>query len=172
MIVPCPDRGARFLSKLDTFPPPYSLSRGTKLRHDCTHVIRLLISAGEASSVWRNETLRDLEWRARCLGLEGNPEVQGLLAQLLEQSSEVESLWQKQQDPSYQAPWWADGDYDDTKADMWVIRIRIIHTSPPPPPPKAFPLLTPLHPSGQVKWECTVQYWSVLYLNICVSKTL
>ena len=72
---------------------------------------------GEASSVWRRETLRDLEWRVRCLGLEVNSEVQGLLAELLKHSSEVESLWQQQQDPSYNAPWWADGEYDDANAD-------------------------------------------------------
>jgi hypothetical protein len=72
---------------------------------------------GEAGSVWRSERLRDFHWRLRCLGLDQDEGACALLAQIAEQSSELEELAVAQQAPGYERPWWQTGEYDDRRAD-------------------------------------------------------
>lgn len=57
--------------------------------------------------------------RLRCLGLEGDPQFAGLVAQIAEQTQELEALAEKQRAPDYRRPWWQDGEYDAGRADRW-----------------------------------------------------
>lgn len=77
-------------------------------------------AAGEAAAVWRSEKLKDFSWRLRCLGLDQDLTFGALLAQISEQNAELEQMWQQQQQPGYEQPWWADGEYDELRADRWV----------------------------------------------------
>lgn len=67
--------------------------------------------------MWRGEKLRDFVFRLRCLGLDGDPEFAALAARIAEETQALEELAEKQRSPEYQQPWWADGEYDDARAD-------------------------------------------------------
>lgn len=71
----------------------------------------------EAASAWRQEKLRDFVWRARCLGLADDPAVAALLGSIQSQTTDLEELQQRQSQPGYERPWWADGEYDAGRAD-------------------------------------------------------
>ena len=73
----------------------------------------------EAGSVWRGEKLRGFAFRARCLGVEGDPAAAALLRQIAEHTAALEALAEAQRAPGASRPWWADGEYDAARADRW-----------------------------------------------------
>lgn len=73
--------------------------------------------AEEAGQVWRSHKLQDFEWRIKCMGLTDSAEVRHLLAQMQKETASVDQLAQAQKAPGFQPPWWADGEYDDHRAD-------------------------------------------------------
>lgn len=72
--------------------------------------------------MWRAEKLRDFEWRLRCLGVKDDPGFAVLLAQISEHTAALEQLAERQRQPDYERPWWADGEYDGGRADRWFRR--------------------------------------------------
>ena len=77
----------------------------------------LMHLTGEAGSVWRRHKSVDFESKLRVLGMRDNPEARALFAELQAATSAVEVIWKEQQQPGYQAKWWADGEYDEGEAD-------------------------------------------------------
>ena len=67
--------------------------------------------------MWRSDRLHDLDWRLRCLGLDQDPLFQSLLGQINEHTAGLEQLWEQQKQPEYKRPWWADGEYNEARAD-------------------------------------------------------
>ena len=82
-----------------------------------------LTRAGDAAAAWRADKLRNFRWRLRCVGLEDDPALAGLLAQMEEQSHTLDEMWEAQRAPDYQRPWWQDGEYDAARADRCVSEI-------------------------------------------------
>jgi hypothetical protein len=79
---------------------------------------RHLVFAGEAGSVWRADKLRDLDWRARTLGIDSDPAIAALAAQIREHTAALEALAEAQRQPGYERKWWQDGEYDSARADQ------------------------------------------------------
>ena len=71
----------------------------------------------DAGTEWRATRLRDLAWRARCLGVHDAPEIQSALLAMREATAELDAMSIAQSSPSYHRPWWADGEYDEARAE-------------------------------------------------------
>lgn len=71
----------------------------------------------DAAAEWRSEKLRDFVWRARCLGIDQDPEVAAVIAQMRETTADLEDMATKQASPDYERPWWKDGEYDEARAE-------------------------------------------------------
>ena len=54
--------------------------------------VTLAVDPSEAASIWRAEKLRDFVWRARCAGIEGDPEVARLIEDLRAHTSSLEEV--------------------------------------------------------------------------------
>ena len=72
----------------------------------------------DAGTEWRATRLRDLAWRARCLGVHDAPEIQSALLAMREATAELDAMSIAQSSPSYHRPWWADGEYDEARAEV------------------------------------------------------
>ena len=58
-------------------------------------------------------------WRgARCLGVHDAPEIQSALLAMREATAELDAMSIAQSSPSYHRPWWADGEYDEARAEV------------------------------------------------------
>ena len=64
---------------------------------------------------WR--TADDATLQARALGLADDPAVARALEGVAEHTEALEALAARQRDGTQARPWWADGEYDDTRAD-------------------------------------------------------
>lgn len=72
---------------------------------------------GEACAVWRRNQLRDFKMRVKSIGLENDPEVRKILSLMMDEDARVQEMWERQRDGQSNTPWWADGEYDEAKAD-------------------------------------------------------
>ena len=79
--------------------------------------IRPCADPNDAGTEWRATRLRDLAWRARCLGVHDAPEIQSALLAMREATAELDAMAVAQSSPSYHRPWWADGEYDEARAE-------------------------------------------------------
>ena len=74
-----------------------------------------------AGHVWRQRRLADLAARAEAAGLGGHSGSHALLAAIREHTAALDALADAQADPGGPgAPWWADGEYSDARADACV----------------------------------------------------
>ena len=81
------------------------------------HEVRPCADPNDAGVTWRQEKLKDLVWRAKCLGIRESPEV-SLLEQKMRESTQVlDQMAVEQACPTYERPWWKDGEYDEVRAE-------------------------------------------------------
>ncbi|KAK3268510.1 hypothetical protein CYMTET_22993 [Cymbomonas tetramitiformis] len=71
----------------------------------------------EAGRVWRLEKLKDFEWKAKCAGIQDDPEVVAILEEMRRETAELEKISEKEKEEGGAAHWWCDGEYDDVRAD-------------------------------------------------------
>jgi tetratricopeptide (TPR) repeat protein len=71
----------------------------------------------DAAAEWRAERLKDFVWRARCLGMDQDPEVVATIAQMRATTSDLEDMAAAQAAPDYVHEWWKDGEYDEARAE-------------------------------------------------------
>lgn len=67
--------------------------------------------------MWRSDKASGFAWRAKCLGVDADPAVAAMLAQIDAETTALDDMWAQQQAIGGGAPWWADGEYDDAEAD-------------------------------------------------------
>ena len=79
--------------------------------------VRPCADPNDAGTEWRAEKLKDLIWRAKCLGVHDSPEVQSLETQMRESTTILNHMAVKQNSPEYNRPWWKDGEYDEVRAE-------------------------------------------------------
>ena len=65
----------------------------------------------------RAERLKDLAWRAKCLRVHDTPEIQEALAAMRASTAALDEMAVAQSSPTYERPWWADGEYDERRAE-------------------------------------------------------
>ena len=74
-------------------------------------------SESDLGKVWRCEKVRDFEWRARCLGLDKNPEAAELLRRMLRCTEELNEIGDALARGDAEPKWWLGGDYDARRAE-------------------------------------------------------
>ena len=80
--------------------------------------VELVRDARAAGESWRAEMFREFRWRVRAAGLESDPECARALremAALTRELSEMNAAQTRADAP--EAPWWRDGEYDETRAE-------------------------------------------------------
>jgi len=70
----------------------------------------------EAGALWRQAKLQEFVRQARRLGLEASPAFQEAWKELQERSERLDELAERQESGEQPRPWWADGEYDASKA--------------------------------------------------------
>jgi len=81
------------------------------------HEVLPCADPNDAGTSWRAEKLKDLIWRAKCLGVRDTPEVQALEREMREATVVLDRMAVEQSDPKYERPWWKDGEYDAQRAE-------------------------------------------------------
>lgn len=71
----------------------------------------------DAGVEWRSEKLKDFAWRARCLGIADDPEVEAMIRQMRATTADLDVMAAEQAAPNYPRPWWKDGEYDEERAE-------------------------------------------------------
>lgn len=81
------------------------------------HEVRPCADPNDAGTSWRAEKLKDLVWRARCLGVRDLPAVQALEREIRDSTAALDAMAVEQSAPGYVRPWWKDGEYDEARAE-------------------------------------------------------
>ena len=81
------------------------------------HEVRPCADPNDAGTSWRAEKLKDLVWRAKCLGVRDLPAVQALEREMRDATVALDAMAIKQRMPEYKRPWWKDGEYDEARAE-------------------------------------------------------
>ena len=79
--------------------------------------VRPCADPNDAGTAWRAERLKDLAWRAKCLRVHDTPEIQEALAAMRASTAALDEMAVAQSSPTYERPWWADGEYDERRAE-------------------------------------------------------
>ena len=74
-------------------------------------------ASGVLAKAWRSSKAAEFAAKAQRLGTGTHPEVLRLLQCIAHESAAVDAIWDEQQATPGSAPWWADGEYDETEAD-------------------------------------------------------
>ena len=81
------------------------------------HEVRPCADPNDAGTSWRAEKLKDLVWRAKCLGVRDLPAVQALEREMRDATAALDAMAVEQSAPGYVRPWWKDGEYDEARAE-------------------------------------------------------
>ena len=81
------------------------------------HEVRPCADPNDAGTSWRAEKLKDLVWRAKCLGVRDLPAVQALEREMRDATAVLDAMAVEQSAPEYARPWWKDGEYDEARAE-------------------------------------------------------
>ena len=81
------------------------------------HEVRPCADPNDAGTSWRAEKLKDLVWRAKCLGVRDLPAVQALEREIRDSTAALDAMAVEQSAPGYARPWWKDGEYDEARAE-------------------------------------------------------
>ena len=81
------------------------------------HEVRPCADPNDAGTSWRSEKLKDLVWRAKCLGVRDLPAVQALEREIRDSTAALDVMAVEQSAPGYVRPWWKDGEYDEARAE-------------------------------------------------------
>ena len=81
------------------------------------HEVRPCADPNDAGTSWRAEKLKDLVWRAKCLGVRDLPAVQALEREMRDATAALDAMAVEQSAPGYARPWWKDGEYDEARAE-------------------------------------------------------
>jgi hypothetical protein len=79
--------------------------------------VRPAADPDDAGCAWRTEKFKDFEWRCRCLGIDKDPEVAKLIREMEVETVHLQEVARVQAGPDYKRPWWADGEYDEERAE-------------------------------------------------------
>jgi len=79
--------------------------------------VELVTDERKAGEMWRAERFREFRWRVRCAGLEGDPRFVEILNRMGGLTRELAEMDAKQREDGTTAPWWRDGEYDETRAE-------------------------------------------------------
>mmetsp|Transcript_7790 Transcript_7790/g.14742 ORF Transcript_7790/g.14742 Transcript_7790/m.14742 type:complete len:553 (+) Transcript_7790:139-1797(+) len=71
----------------------------------------------DAGSVWRIEKIKDFQWRAKCMGIQDNPEIRAILNEMIRETNQLEEMVQEEKSEGKKKHWWCDGEYDDERAE-------------------------------------------------------
>lgn len=76
-----------------------------------------MLSPAEAGRIWRAKKFEEFLQRAKDLHLEEDNWTNELLCSIARDSEALDQMIQEQEDFPSKAPWWADGEYDEWRAD-------------------------------------------------------
>ena len=118
-----PEAPAPALPSSTRFPPPVSVvdmpraERWSGEPPPTYAEVRPCADPNDAGTAWRAERLKDLAWRAKCLRVHDTPEIQEALAAMRASTAALDEMAVAQSSPTYERPWWADGEYDERRAE-------------------------------------------------------